>query len=260
MFSITLRILFMTGVLWQSVRPGVWQTEFPFAKDGPLAYVRVVALRLDPAVVDFRLHSATGEYGVRSAWSVDSLPLTGVAAFNTGHFRGVRPWGWLVMDGVETQAPGSGPLAMAFVVDSSGRPALVTGAELPRMRGRVRIAFQSYPALLVDGELPWHLQAEGRGVNLEHNDSRLALCIDKTGSVIVAITRFAGLGRKGETFPFGPTIADMVPLMRSLGCRRAMLLDGGISSQLAVRNASGELNRWSNWRMVPLGLVVTPRN
>lgn len=258
-FTATVRILVLVGILWQSVGPGVWQAEFPFAKEGLLSHVRVVALRLDPAKVDFRLHSATGEYGVRSAWTVDSLARTGVAAFNTGHFRGVTPWGWLVLDGVEMQAPGSGPLAMAFVVDSTGRPALVTPDELGRVRGRVRLAFQSYPALLIDNEVPWQLQAEGRGVNLEHNDSRLALCIDTSGAVIVAITRFAALGRKGETFPFGPTIADMVPLMRALGCRRAMLLDGGISSQLAVRSAKGELTRWSNWRAVPLGLEVTPK-
>jgi hypothetical protein len=39
-----------------------------------------------------------------------------------------------------------------------------------------------------------------------------------------------------------------------------MLLDGGISSQLAVRNNNGILKRWTNWRLVPLGLVVIPRN
>lgn len=260
MIRIALGVLALSGTVWQGVRPGVWLAEFPFAENGPLAYVRVVAVRLDPTKVEFRLHSATGDYGVRSAWTVDSLAPSGVAAFNTGHFRGVTPWGWLVMDGVETQAPGSGPLAMAFVVDSSGRPALLTGDELLHARGRVRVALQSYPALLIDGAVPWQLQAAGRGVNLEHHDSRLALCIDDGGSVIVAITRFAGLGRKGETFPFGPTVAEMIPAMRRLGCRRAMLLDGGISSQLAVRNANGELTRWTNWRMVPLGMVVSARD
>lgn len=260
MIRIALGVLALSGTVWQGVRPGVWLAEFPFAENGPLAYVRVVAVRLDPTKVEFRLHSATGDYGVRSAWTVDSLAPSGVAAFNTGHFRGVTPWGWLVMDGVELQAPGSGALAMAFVVDSSGRPALLTGDELQRARGRVRVALQSYPALLIDGAVPWQLQAAGRGVNLEHHDSRLALCIDDGGSVIVAITRFAGLGRKGETFPFGPTVAEMIPAMRRLGCRRAMLLDGGISSQLAVRNANGELTRWTNWRMVPLGMVVSARD
>jgi exopolysaccharide biosynthesis protein len=149
---------------------------------------------------------------------------------------------------------------MAFVVDSTGKPSLLTPDEIPSMRGRARLAFQSYPALLIgDGEEPWELQAEGRGVDLDHRDSRLAICTLKDGSVVIALTRFSALGRRGETLPFGPTVPEMVTLMRSLGCQRALLLDGGVSSQLAVRNAKGELTRWSNWRAVPLGLVVTPR-
>jgi hypothetical protein len=51
----------------------------------------------------------------------------------------------------------------------------------------------------------------------------------------------------------------MAEYMRSLGCVRAMLLDGGISSQMALRDADGSLRRWTNWRTVPVGLIVTPR-
>jgi hypothetical protein len=49
----------------------------------------------------------------------------------------------------------------------------------------------------------------------------------------------------------------MAELMKSLGCRRAMLLDGGISSQLALRLEGGSVKWWTNWRAVPLGMVVT---
>jgi hypothetical protein len=37
------------------------------------------------------------------------------------------------------------------------------------------------------------------------------------------------------------------------------MLDGGISSQMALRGADGEVRRWTNWRKVPLGLVVSAR-
>jgi hypothetical protein len=165
----------------------------------------------------------------------------------------------VVRDGIESQEPGSGSVAMAFVADSAGAVSLITQNELPAVRGRVRTAFQSYPALLTgDGAIPWELEAPGRGVNLTHRDSRLALGILEDGSVVVAITRFTALGEPGETLPWGPTVGEMADFMRSLGCRRAMLLDGGISGQLALRGADGELVRWKNWRTVPLGLVVTP--
>jgi uncharacterized protein YigE (DUF2233 family) len=43
--------------------------------------------------------------------------------------------------------------------------------------------------------------------------------------------------------------------MGALGCERALLLDGGISAQLAV-GAAGNRVRWSGLRAVPLGLVI----
>jgi hypothetical protein len=51
----------------------------------------------------------------------------------------------------------------------------------------------------------------------------------------------------------------MAAYMRSLGCDRAMMLDGGLSSQLALRPVRGALERWPNWRPVPLAVVALPR-
>jgi exopolysaccharide biosynthesis protein len=181
-------------------------------------------------------------------------------AFNAGQFRTSGSWGWVVREGVELQPPGSGSAVMAFVVDSNGVPSLIDQSDVPARRGHVRLAFQSYPALLVgDGSLPWELQAARRGVDLGHRDSRLALGIRDDGSVLVVLTRFTGLGPgAGEMLPWGPTVPEMAAYMRSLGCRRAVLLDGGVSGQLALRTRDGTLRRWANWRSVPLGLVVAP--
>jgi exopolysaccharide biosynthesis protein len=75
------------------------------------------------------------------------------------------------------------------------------------------------------------------------------------GSVVIVLTRFGSLGHPGETVPWGPTVPEMAAFMTSLGCRRAMLLDGGLSSQLAVRGRDG-VSQWKNWRKVPLGLIA----
>jgi exopolysaccharide biosynthesis protein len=247
------------GVLWHPVRAGVWQHESPMAAKGPLSVVNAIAIRINPAAHRFTLEMKTQDDGMRGAWTVDAMPDDGIVALNAGQFFAGFPWGWIVRDGVESQSPGTGSVTMAFVVSDGGSVSLLTPDEIPSMRGRATLAFQSYPALLVDGKLPPELLAPGRGVDLEHRDSRLAICTLGDGEMVVALTRFTGLGDAGSTLPWGPTVPEMAAHMRSLGCRRAMLLDGGISSQLAVRNERGKLLRWTNWRAVPLGLVVTPR-
>ena len=246
--------------IWNTVVSGISQQEFRMAAKGPLAHVRAIVVTVDPSTHRFRLDLVRANHGLTPAWSVDSIPHDAVVAVNAGQFTGGFPWGWLVRDGIETQPPGSGSLGMAFVVDSSGSVFLVTPPEIPEFRRRAVYAFQSYPTLLVDGEMPLELRAKGRGVNLEHRDSRLAICTRSNRTVMIVITRVAVLGKAGATLPYGPTVPEMAAYMRSLGCRRAMLLDGGISSQLAVRKDRGILKRWTNWRLVPLGLVVIPRN
>lgn len=254
------QLALVLGGLWQPVHRGVWQREMQMAAHGPLSVVRAVAIRVDPAVLRFTLDTATRDMGTRGAWTVDRIPAEGVVAFNTGQFSAGVPWGWLVRDGVEAQSPGSGSVAMAFVVDSAGAPALVEPDEIPAFRGRAMLALQSYPSLLAGhGELPWELRAAGRGVDLEHRDSRLAIGILGDGSVVIVLTRYTGLGGAAPTLPWGPTVVEMAEFMKSLGCRRAMLLDGGISSQLALREQDGSVKRWTNWRAVPLGMVVAER-
>lgn len=253
---VLLRTMLALGMLWHPVHPGVWQAELPMAQAGPLAGVRAIAVRLDPGRLRFDLVRRDEE--AQGDWTIEAMPASTIVAFNAGQFTGPWPWGWLVRNGVELQEPGAGSVAMAFVVDNTGSAALVTQEELPGVRGRVHLAFQSYPALLMDaGEMPWELEAPGRGVDLEHRDSRLALGMLEDGSLVVVLTRFTALGRAGETLPWGPTVVEMADFMRGLGCRRAMLLDGGLSGQLALRDSDGEVRRWKNWRAVPLGLVVT---
>jgi len=250
-------LLLALGLLWHPLQRGFAWSETRIAD---LPGVKVIVVQMDPRAVQFQLDLATLDYGLTAAWTIDRIPSHGLAAFNAGQFIGGIPWGWLVLNGVEQSKPGTGRLGMAFVVDESGTPSLVTPEELPAVRTRARFAFQSYPMILDGtGEMPWELRAEGRGVDITHRDSRLALGMRSDGSVVVALTRFAMAGSAGGSLPWGPTVPEMAEFMRSLGCARAVLLDGGISSQLAFRDTDGLLKRWANWRRVPLAVIATPR-
>jgi exopolysaccharide biosynthesis protein len=146
------------------------------------------------------------------------------------------------------------------VVDDWGRVRVVPpdSVEAVRAGGGVREAFQSYPMLLQNGAIPRPLRGPGQGVSLEHRDARLAFGTLPDGRVVIALTRFDALGEGLGRIPFGLTSPEMAAVMGALGCRQAVLLDGGISGQLLVRG--GDSPRvWSGSRSVPLGLIARVR-
>jgi hypothetical protein len=250
-----------SAVSWRDAGPGVQFGELRLSGARTAWRMRVVLVRMDPKLLDFTLHGATRESGLLGAWTVDSMPAPAYAAFNAGQFEGGTPWGWRVEHGRELQASGYGPLSMAFVVTRSGDTALLHGTAIDSARASDAVlhAFQSYPALLFDdGVVPAPLLHAGRGVDLAHRDARLAFGVLRDGRILLALTRFDALGESAGRVPFGPTTPEMAALMGALGCARAMLLDGGLSAQLAVRTGDGVL-RWPGLRRVPLGLAVSPR-
>jgi exopolysaccharide biosynthesis protein len=252
----------VAGVVeWRPVAPGVRWGELQLSGDGEAWRIRAILVQLDPKLVRLETRSLQRDDGRPLRWNVDSAPPEAIVALNAGQFTSSGPWGWLVKGGVEQRPPGTGPLAPALVVDTAGAVELVPPDSIAGSRGNpaVREAFQSYPSLLVqNGDIPRPLREAGLGVDLEHRDARLALGLDRGGRLLIAITRFEGLGGALSNLPFGLTTPETAALMGALGCRRAMLLDGGISSQLLLRPPGGETRAWRGIRQVPLGLVVLP--
>jgi len=214
----------------------------------------IVVARLDPRRIDLSLAPAFTD---GRTWTVGDAGHDAALALDAGQFRHELPWGWVVTGGREVLRPQYAPLAGAVVVDASGGVRIVApdSVEHERARGTAREAFQSYPMLLQDGAVPVSLRTEGLGVNLRHRDARLALGTLDDGRVLVALTRFDALGETLGRVPFGLTTPEMAAVMGALGCRQALLLDGGISGQLRLADGDGSDRTWSGSRSVPLGLV-----
>jgi hypothetical protein len=128
----------------------------------------------------------------------------------------------------------------------------------------VALAVQSYPTLLEgDGQVPAPLRPGAAAIDLGHRDARLAVGELRDGRLLVALTRFdppaGALGEAAGRVPVGLTVPEAAALLGALGARRALLLDGGLSAQLLVRDAAGAPRRWPGLRAVPLGLVAEPR-
>lgn len=134
--------------------------------------------------------------------------------------------------------------ANSIMQDASARPSGVSDEE--------------YEALAAHRSGIISVRAAG-GVGVAHRDARLALGVLPDGQVLIALTRFAGLGGVLDRLPFGLTTPETAALMGALGCVSAELLDGGVSGQLLVRDAAGEAHEWAGMRRVPLGIVAIAR-
>jgi exopolysaccharide biosynthesis protein len=222
--------------------------------------VRVIVARIDPRVVRFRLDTAYQDRGAKPAWAVERARPSALVAVNAGQFPRSLPWGWVVLDGHEYLRPGVGPLSVGVAFDSSGAVRWIPGDSLdnPAVRRGAVAAFQSYPTLLSAGSVPSPLRAEDRGVDLAHRDARAAIGQLADGTILIAITRFDGAGGVLDFLPFGLTTPEMAAVMGALGAREAVMLDGGISSQLLIRDR-GARHLWKGLRSVPLGLVAVAR-
>lgn len=251
------------AVAWRALAPGVEAGDLALAGTGEAWRMRAVLVRIDPARVRMRLVSGSPSPSLRPvrAWRVEDAPDSALVAVNAGQFSGGVPWGWVVRAGLERRAPGRGPLATALAVDTAGRVRWLRDGDLAaeRLSGAVREAFQSYPTLLVGGEVPAPLRASGRGVSVTHRDARLVACTQRDGRLLLVLTRFDALGESFASVPFGPTAPETAALAGALGCTDAVMLDGGISGQLLVREPGGDRTVWRGWRRVPLGLVVYAR-
>ena len=245
-------------VAWRPGTTGVEWGELQLRGASEARRTRLVLVRIDPRRVELSLVTA---FVRNSSWTVADADSGAVVALDAGQFRRSLPWGWVVSKGHEILAPEYAPLAGAVVIDHSGVVRVIAPDDVAaeRERGIAREAFQSYPMLLQDGVVPTPLSQAGAGVDVEHRDARLALGTQADGRVLVALTRFDALGPALGWVPFGLTSAEMAAVMGALGCRQALLLDGGISGQLLLRDTDGAIRRWPGARAVPLGLVARSR-
>lgn len=246
---------------WQPVADGVAWADARLACSAPAWRTRLIVVRLDPRRVRLSLEMAISSRDGRPAWTIGRAPRGALMAVNAGQFVRTMPWGWLVMDGRQRLSPGVGPLSTALAVDAAGVIRWIAGDSLAAPPHGVVTAFQSYPTLLAqDGQIPTALRASGSGVNLTHRDARLAIGETRDGHLLVVMTRFDILGEAAGPVPIGPTTPEMAAVMGALGARDAVMLDGGISAQMVLRDPGrGKRWRWPGWRKVPLALLAWAR-
>jgi hypothetical protein len=226
----------------------------------PSIPVRLIIVRIEPTAFHWAL-DVQRAHGTVQPWSLSAVADTATIALNAGQFTDDGPWGWLVHDRVERQAPGAGALAGAITIRSNGRVQLYDADAIGRLRGDSSVveALQSYPTLLdARAQVPAALCRSDDGVDPAHRDIRFAIGTDTVGAVWLVLSRLETDVPLADRTPVGPTTREMATALRSLGATRAILLDGGLSAQLLVRSGD-TAQRWPGLRAVPLGLVLVRR-
>lgn len=249
-----------TAARWERTARGVTWAELELRGSGEAWRTRLVVARVDPSRVRFQLDTAFTPQR-EANWTLDRAPVSALLAVNAGQFAATMPWGWVAIDGRRWLPAQSGPLSAALMEDLRGALHWVRAADVHRVSNDVpaRWAFQSYPAVLAGDSILPPLRESGLGIDVAHRDARAGICLTRSSEVIVAITRFDGAGAALHFIPLGLTVPEMGAVLGALGCRDAMLLDGGISARLRVRDAKGRRHDWEGLRPVPLALVAMPR-
>ena len=245
---------------WQRGASGMTWAELEVKGSGEAWRTRVVVARVDPQRVRFALDTAfTPER--EAAWTLGRAPMDAILAVNAGQFAATMPWGWVAIDGRRWLPAQSGPLSAALMQDSTGSLHWIRAEDVHRVSNQAGAlwGFQSYPAVLAGDSVLAPLRVSGRGIDVAHRDARAGICLTRDGRLLVAITRFDGAGRALHFVPFGLTVPEMGAVLGALGCRDAMLLDGGISARLRIRGADGVVHDWDGLRPVPLALVARSR-
>lgn len=251
-------IALMKSLHWSGIGYGIEWAELDIHVGGGPLNVHVVLARFRTDQLRADLVRMTDASQLRGAWIVDSAAADVRIAVNAGQFEETGPWGWIVRDGLQVQPPGAGPLAAAVTFSDSGRVSFLTGADIARAPTHVHTAFQSYPRLLIGGDVVSAIRT-GTGVDAGHRDARLAIGKTRDDRVILALTRFGSRETAASRIPIGLTLPETAALMGALGCADAVMLDGGLSAQMMLRPVTGPPLFWRGVRRVPVALVFRER-
>lgn len=255
----------LEALSWKPLAHGLEWAELRLACPAPVWRARLIVARLDPGEVRLTLAMDLTREDMRPAWSVDRAPEDALLAVNAGQFASAMPWGWVMIDGKERLPHGHGPLATEVGIDAEGRVHWAHGDSLAAGGAAgasgILTGFQSYPTLLAgNGVVPAALRTSGSGLSLSHRDARLAIGETRDGRLLIVMTRYDAMGEMGEGIPLGPTTPEMAAIMGALGATDAVMLDGGISAQMLLRDpAHKDPLRWRGLRRVPLALIARER-
>jgi len=224
---------------WQIIAPGVERRAALITPEGGGRF-RAVMVRLQPALVSFRVHYTAGEGRSIEAWQ-DRLP-GALAVFNAGFFDESRhALGLLVSDG-QVYGQSFWGFGGMFQV-STGQVRVRSLVSEPYQGEWLDQAAQAFPMLIEGGQLA------PQGEGFDRRSRRTVIGQDGSGRVIV-------IAVPNSTASFAE-IQDWL-YHSDLNLSTAFALDGGRSTGLSRRTPAGD-EAYSALDQLPSVIAVYPR-
>jgi len=223
---------------FSSVAPGIGYATFTVSPADAEPPFSGHAFRIDLDEAALRLVPAGDQPSVRRTVEQIAAPFPAVVAINASFFDTEGRAMGLAVDEGRVMASSKQRSWGALVIDGPVA-SIVLGANIHDPRAH-RLIVQGIPRLLVEGRV---LQLKPQIAE------RTAVCAEERVVVLVVSTR-------AEAGAFARFLADP-PEKGGLGCRDALNLDGGPSTQLVVKLPGLALSLPGGWG-VPNALVVAP--
>jgi uncharacterized protein YigE (DUF2233 family) len=223
---------------WTAAETGIELRRLAGPPDG--SPVGVLAVRVDPTAVSFRMVYDQQRPRAISAWAAD---YGAAIAVNAGYFDDVgRPVALLVSDGV---AVGDTYLDQGgmFAVTADGRLLLTALSDEPYNGEPLQQALQGWPLLVRAPGVAAYAVEDGR------RSRRTAVGLDQAGRVILLVSPAADFSLAEWSQYLAAADLQLV---------RAVNLDGGSSTGIALRNANAA-TAVEAFAALPFALLITPR-
>lgn len=201
---------------WNRVGDGLQQRTLTMPDN---ALAQFIAVRMDPAQYEFRVHYSPGEPRRLNDW-LEQLPDAELIV-NAGFFDPEnRALGLLIADGTRYGQPYTNRGGTFGVLNE--QPVIRSNVQQPYSGEAYSQAVQAFPMLVQSGQAAYNNASETQPAR------RSVIGIDATGHVIVMITPV-----------FGPGLYPMSQYLASsdIQLADAFNLDGGGSTMLAVRSS-----------------------
>ncbi|MEL6149773.1 MAG: phosphodiester glycosidase family protein [Chloroflexota bacterium] len=222
---------------WVTLQPGI---EERILRPPNSFFAQLVAIRIDPQQVDFRVHYRPGDPLFADDWRTE-LPDAAVI-INSNFFDGAdRVTGTLFADGVQHGTPYRRRGGTFYV--QNGVPGIQSNLVQPYADERYDQAVQAFPMLVTDGQQSYF------DTRADRPTRRTVIALDEQGRVIVIVTSFGGITLIDLSAYLPTTDLDIV---------NALNLDGGGSTLMDVQ--AGESTRSvPSFDPVPAVVAVYPR-